>query len=157
MKTDRWLHGVKDAVQHMTTIDELNQAEAMLTAVVRRLKQLDKDASEAERVRIFAFRQIGELLGPAKPGNPRPSGANQYTGPELMSQPCDISSGPSGVARNRDYQCRTIKQHWDAVEPLLAKMKKPSPKAVMRRSLAESASEPSTQRTYTTKHGTPYP
>ncbi|MDQ3539792.1 MAG: hypothetical protein M3440_03825, partial [Chloroflexota bacterium] len=78
LQIEQWLHGVKDAVRHMTTIDELNQAEAMLTAVARRLKQLDKDASEAERVRIFAFRQIGELLGPAEFGRNNPNGSNQY-------------------------------------------------------------------------------
>jgi hypothetical protein len=103
----------------------------MLTAVARRLKQLDKDASEAGRVRIFAYNQIGELLGPALPngGVVNPYGSNQYKKVDV-SQDGDTSK--SGVARNRDYQCRTIKQHWDKVEPIVEAMKKPSVNAVMR-------------------------
>ncbi len=46
--------------------------------MARRLKHLDKDASEAQRVRILAFSQIGALLGESVFGRNNPNGSNQY-------------------------------------------------------------------------------
>ena len=103
----------------------------MLTAVARRLKQLDKDASEAERVRILAFKQIGELLGPAEFGRNNPNGSNQYAKVD-KSPHRNLSTSKPSIEKKRDYQARTIKDHWVAVEPLVEEMKKPSVNAVMR-------------------------
>ncbi len=66
VQIETWLVSVRTAVENMATVDELNQAEAMLTAVAKRLKQLRQDAAETERVRILTFKRIGDLIGPAE-------------------------------------------------------------------------------------------
>ncbi len=43
-----------------------------------------------------------------------------------MSSREDISSNKSKQQRQLDWQAHKVVEHWDAVEPLLAKMKKPS-------------------------------
>lgn len=132
LQIEQWLHTVKDAVQHMTTIDELNQAEAMLTAVVKRLRQLDQDAAEAERTRILAFKRIGDLLGPAQRGGERnPLGSNQYAKVD-NSQHLELSTPKPKQEQQRDWQARKVAEHWDEIEPILETMKKPSVNAVMR-------------------------
>ncbi len=71
----------------------------MLTAVVRRLRQLDKDASEAERTRVLAFRRIGELLGPAKQSGNNVSGVNQYT-VSAKFEPSNFALNPKTLSEN---------------------------------------------------------
>lgn len=133
LQIKHWLYAIKDAVQHMTTIDELNQAEAMLTAVVKRLRQLDADAAEAERTRILAFKRIGELLGPAKRGGAEANPFGRAGKPkETNSQHQELVPPKPKPEQQRDWQARKVAENWDRVEPLLADMKKPSINAVMR-------------------------
>ena len=75
-----------------------------------------------ERVRIFAFNQIGELLGPAVRGGDRnPFGRSGR--PEIKSKPYDLISKPQ-AEKDRDWQARTINHHWVAVEPIVEAMKR---------------------------------
>ncbi len=46
VQIETWLVAVRTAVEDMATVNELNQAEAMLTAVAKRLKQLGQEAAE---------------------------------------------------------------------------------------------------------------
>lgn len=133
LQIEQWLHAVKDAVQHMTTIEELNQAEAMLMAVVRRLRQLDADAAEAERVRILAFRRIGDLLGPAKPNGGVVNTYGRAGKPDVIGfEDVNPITPKPQAEKHRDWQARKVAENWDKVEPLIADMKKPSINAVMR-------------------------
>jgi hypothetical protein len=103
----------------------------MLTAVARRLKQLDKDASEAQRARVYVLKRRGELLPPPVRGGDRnPFGRSGR--PEINSQHEELISTKPKQQQQLDWQAHKVVEHWDAVEPLLAKMKKPSPNAVMR-------------------------
>jgi hypothetical protein len=122
----QWLYTARDAVPHMTVIDELNQAEAALAAVIKRQRQIDEDTAEAERLRILIFKQIGDLLPEPQRGNPRPE-----TGRSSNSQHEEIENKPRQESQ-REWQCRRIAGYWDKVESAVEKMKKPSVNAVLR-------------------------
>ncbi len=124
----QWVKSIVSAVQHMATVDEVDQADVLLAGMDKRLKQLGEDASEVQRARVYVLKRRGELLPPPVRGNPQRT--NQYTAP-AMSQHEDIAKKPK-QQRQLDWQAHKVVEHWDAVEPLLAKMKKPSPNAVMR-------------------------
>lgn len=61
-----WAIAVRALIPDMTP-DRLGELEAMLIAVKHRLRQLNRDVSEAERTRIITVQRIGELLGEPKP------------------------------------------------------------------------------------------
>jgi hypothetical protein len=127
----QWLRTARDAVPYLTTVDELNQAEAALAAVITRLRQLNEDTAEAERLRIFTYKCIGELLPPPERGGDRnPNGVNQHN-KEVKLLPGNLTSRDQSIS-SRNYKCHTIKDHWESVEPLVEEMKKPSVNAVMR-------------------------
>jgi hypothetical protein len=94
----------------MGTIDELDQTEAVFTAIAKRLKQLGQDAAEVERIRILLYIRGGELLDdPKLGGNRNPYGVNQYSKPEVTSRAREVTSPKSQVEMNRDWQWRARK------------------------------------------------
>jgi DNA methylase len=125
------LEQVATLIDDLDDVDELDQVEAWLLAVAKRLDQLDAESSEAHRLRVRAYRRIGELLGAPVYGRNNPNGVNQYAG-EDKSQPRDLSSTLDGSAKNRRYHARLIDRHWDLVAPRLPTMKRPTIAAVLR-------------------------
>jgi hypothetical protein len=123
---EQWLPRVKDAVQCMTSIDELDQTEAVFTAIAKRLKQLGEDAAEAERARILLYIRRGELLDDPKPGNPRPE-----TGRGSTSLASEVDP-KSQAEMDRDWLSRTIKTHKTFVVSIIDDMKKPSIRGILR-------------------------
>lgn len=63
-----WSIAVREQIPDMTE-DELDQVEALLIALRKRLRQLGKDIDETERSRILAWERKGQLLGEGKPGD----------------------------------------------------------------------------------------
>lgn len=125
----QWAGVVEDAVQRMTSVDDLNKAEAALAALEKRFKQLGQNAARIQRLKILALKRIGELLGPAKPGNP--SGTNQYTS-RAMLEDSNIANPAPIQERQRVWQARKIAENWPVVAPVVEEMKNPSVNSVMR-------------------------
>lgn len=75
----RFAIDVRGQIPHMDT-GQLDELEAYLIAVDKRLRQLGKDAAEARRSRVEVLLRLGELLGPGRPGPLSPS-ENPRTSP----------------------------------------------------------------------------
>ena len=58
---------VRDVLSTMSS-DQLETLETVLGAVSRRLQQISRDASEAEKSRVLVLQQVGALLGERSPG-----------------------------------------------------------------------------------------
>lgn len=103
-----------EARHHIDTMteDELDQLEALLVAVGKRLKQLGKDASEAERTRVMTLVRIGELLGKAQRGGDRRS-------EEFKSEKQDLKP----AEKNRRHTARLLAEFEALVKEELAKDK----------------------------------
>ena len=136
-----WLASTKFALEQITDVDEVNQVDAWLAAVERRWKQIGKDVTEVQRTRIYVFRRLGQLYKKARQGNPRPSGANQYTKPEVTSSWDEVTS-ISQVESNRRWASHKIDDNWEKIEPVLSQIKNPSVKGVVREILRMEAKAP---------------
>jgi N6-adenosine-specific RNA methylase IME4 len=102
---------VRDRIPDLTE-DELDQLEAALVAVARRLKQLGKDSAEAERSRALTLRRIGDLLGPAEHGGDR------------RSADFELPDGNLNAAeRKRRHSARLLSEFAELVDAELAKDK----------------------------------
>lgn len=66
----RFAVAVREQVDSMTE-QQLDELEATLVAVEKRLQQLGKDAAEARRSRVITLLRIGQLLGRGKVGRPK--------------------------------------------------------------------------------------
>jgi N6-adenosine-specific RNA methylase IME4 len=115
-----------DRLDEITDEDELNQLDAWLRAVAARLKQLNSESAEAERLRIRTFNRLGELLGPVTIFNPKRNNQHGAT-----SEDSDVAASLPQSERDRRWQARTIHEHWPVLEPMLLTMKKPSISAVL--------------------------
>src|SRR5258707_2966371 len=68
-----WCLWIRSHIAELDSESTLEQIEACLVAVARQLRRLGEDATEAERSRISAMPQIGNILGPGERGGDRRS------------------------------------------------------------------------------------
>lgn len=102
---------VREHIPSMTE-DELNELEALLLAVGRRLKQLGKDSSEAERSRILALRRIGALQEDQRGGDRRSAEFQSVQGDTLKLD---------NAARQRRKLANLLAEFADLIDAELAK------------------------------------
>lgn len=100
---------VRDFIPEMSE-DELDQLDAFLVGVAKRLRQLGKQAAQAEASRVLAVVRIGELLGPAEPeGKPYAVLPNGNTAQELRP-----------TERKRRHNARLLAEFRDTVQKEIA-------------------------------------
>jgi hypothetical protein len=99
----------RDVIPTLGTEDELNNLEAVLVAVAKRLRQIGLDAGEAEKSRTLAVQRIGDLLPPAK--ETQGSRADLYPNEHKLSD----------AERKRRAMARLLAEQRKVVADLLAK------------------------------------
>lgn len=57
---------VRDVIPHVKTESELDDLDAVLVAIARRLRLAGQDASHAVHDRVITYRRLGEILPPAR-------------------------------------------------------------------------------------------
>lgn len=100
------------AIISRLTADDLQKLEIILIGVAKRLRQIGRDATEAEKSRTLAMQRYGELLGPAEMGRPEKS-SEITTIPEPLSQ----------AERDKRTKARLLAEQKTAVTEILAKPK----------------------------------
>lgn len=89
------------------TEDELNQVEALLIALRKRLQQLGKDVNETERIRIKAWQRRGELLGEPTP---------EFHGNRHTSSALENHNALAGEERQDRHRARLLAAYPDVVD-----------------------------------------
>ncbi len=92
---------IRDEISSMTA-DELDQLDALLVAVAKRLRQLKGDAAHAEASRVLCLRRIGQVIGPAERGGPT---GNQHAS-KTKSPGSDLEFTPT--EKNRRSHARLL-------------------------------------------------
>lgn len=108
---------VRSVIPEMDDPDALNQIEAVLVAVAKRLRQLGASADEAERSRILAMQRLGELW----------EQAGEQRGGDRRSEEFQTSNITSLKATqaemDRRSQARLLAQQPETVKGILATSK----------------------------------
>lgn len=112
---------IRESIPRMSH-DELDQLDALLVAVAKRLRQLKGDAAQAEASRVVVLRKIGELLGAAK---------------ETQGQRNDLlpdSNKFTPTDRKRRHSARLLAEYGDVVDDIIeAELQKDVPRVSVSR------------------------
>ena len=105
---------VRDQVPYLTE-SQLDELEATLVAVEKRLQQLGKDAADARKSRVVTLLRIGELLGSARAGRPKTSSDD-----DIKTSSDDDIKALTPAQRNRRLHARLLAEFADDVRAALA-------------------------------------
>jgi N6-adenosine-specific RNA methylase IME4 len=114
----RFAVAVREQVDSMTE-QQLDELEATLVAVEKRLQQLGKDAAEARKSRVITLLRIGELLGRGKPGRPKKTWDDDHN----ISWDDDHNTALTQTQRDRRKYARLLADFSDQVRAELADSK----------------------------------
>lgn len=101
---------IREVIESLTE-GQLDELEAVLVGVAKRLRQLKGDAAQAEASRVMTLRQIGKLLGPAQRGGDRHSG-------EFISQKEEMNL--TKADHQRRWTARLLAEFPELVDNMIA-------------------------------------
>lgn len=143
---------VREVIESLTA-DQLNELDAILVGVAKRLRDIGKDATEAEKTRTLAMQRYGELLGQAETGRPekKPSEFTRFSEPEgdddkdlyepPPSEPITRPEPLSQAEMDKRTKARLLAEQKDAVAEILAK-----PKATLNQAITAAKQKRHEQR-----------